>query len=86
MGNGYQSQPGKATLDKPFDRFIPEQLAQNGIDVLTIDFSHVAIVANLPFHHRDPFDRLIVAQAILEEISVVSSDEEFDSYGVTRCW
>jgi PIN domain nuclease of toxin-antitoxin system len=65
---------------------IPEQLAQNGIEVIQIEFPHVAVVANLPFHHRDPFDRLIAAQANVEGMSVVSSDEMFDAYGVTRLW
>jgi PIN domain nuclease of toxin-antitoxin system len=77
---------GKLTLDQPFDTMIPEQLAQNGIEVIQIEFPHVAVVANLPFHHRDPFDRLIAAQANVEGMSVVSSDEMFDTYGVTRLW
>jgi PIN domain nuclease of toxin-antitoxin system len=77
---------GKLTLDKPFETLIPEQLAQNGIEVIHIQFSHVAVVASLPFHHRDPFDRLIAAQASAEEMPIVSSDDVFDAYGVKRFW
>jgi PIN domain nuclease of toxin-antitoxin system len=43
-------------------------------------------VATLPFHHRDPFDRLIIAQALVESIPVVGRDAEFDQYGVERLW
>lgn len=54
---------GKLTLSQPLDQFIPEQLSRNGIRLLHIGFRHTAKVAALPFHHRDPFDRLLVAQA-----------------------
>jgi PIN domain nuclease of toxin-antitoxin system len=77
---------GKLELEQPFETLIPEQVAQNGVEVLHIQFSHVAVVASLPFHHRDPFDRLIAAQANVEQISIVSSDEIFDAYGVRRLW
>jgi PIN domain nuclease of toxin-antitoxin system len=77
---------GKLILDQPFETMIPAQLAQNGIEVVPIEFSHVTVVANLPFHHRDPFDRLIAAQAHIEKMSVVSSDEMFDTYGLSRLW
>ena len=47
---------------------------------------HAAVVATLPFHHRDPFDRLLVAQAISEGIPIVSTDRVLDQYSVTRIW
>jgi PIN domain nuclease of toxin-antitoxin system len=77
---------GKLTLDSPVDRFIPEQLDANGFGALPIDFNHVARVARLPFHHRDPFDRLLVAQALVEDLAVVSVDRVFVRYGVRRVW
>ncbi|SRR6266404_1402361 len=52
---------GKLTLTAPFDDIFPDQLAKNGIDVLTITPAHASAVTNLPFHHRDPFDRLLIA-------------------------
>lgn len=53
---------------------------------LSIEAHHLAIVENLPLHHRDPFDRLIIAQALAEKIPVISSDTAFDAYGVERIW
>jgi len=68
------------------ERFLPEQMAANGFGMLPIDLRHVSRVARLPFHHRDPFDRLIVAQALLEDLSVVTADGVFAKYGVRRTW
>ena len=77
---------GKLRLPGAIERFVPEQLAANAIRQLTIDFRHVARVAALPFHHRDPFDRLLAAQALEERCPVVSADPIFRRYGVKRIW
>jgi len=79
---------GKLTLsfDEPFAEAIGGLLLENGIGVLPIDIIHVGQVAVMPFHHRDPFDRLIIAQALVESLMVVGRDESFDSYGVKRIW
>jgi PIN domain nuclease of toxin-antitoxin system len=77
---------GKLTGRGQIDRDVPEQLAANGISMLPIDLGHVARVASLPFHHRDPFDRLLAAQALGEGIAIVSADRVFESYGVKRVW
>lgn len=77
---------GRLALDEEMDRFLPEQLALNGFGVLPIALEHALRVATLPFHHRDPFDRLLAAQALAEGIPVVSSDAVFRRYGVTRLW
>jgi PIN domain nuclease of toxin-antitoxin system len=77
---------GKLKLPAALDRFIPEQLTANGFRQLEIGFRHVARVATLAFHHRDPFDRLLVAQALEEGLTVVSADPVFRKYGVTRLW
>ncbi len=77
---------GKLRIEGALDRFVPEQLAVNGFQALTIDLRHTARVASLPFHHRDPFDRLLVAQALEDELSVVSADPVFAKYGVKRIW
>jgi PIN domain nuclease of toxin-antitoxin system len=77
---------GKLRLAAPLERFIPEQLAANGFRELAIDFRHVARVSRLPFHHRDPFDRLLVAQALEENLTVVSADRVFRTYGLSRVW
>ena len=73
-------------LDRPVAQFFKEELATNGILLLPIEFRHAMRVAQLPFHHRDPFDRLLIAQAIEEDLSLVSADRRFDSYGVERIW
>ena len=77
---------GKLRLPGVIERFIPEQLAANAISQLAIDFRHVARVVTLPFHHRDPFDRLLAAQALEERCVVVSADPMFQRYGVKRIW
>ena len=77
---------GKLSLAQPFEALIPQQLRLNGIDLLGIEFHHMALVATLPFHHCDPFDRLLVAQARAEQMPVVSGDAAFDAYDVTRLW
>ena len=77
---------GKLTLSGPFIDLIPSQLTLNGIDLLNIKVDHLSTLTTLPFHHRDPFDRLIIAQAIVEKLPVISLDGVFDTYGVTRHW
>lgn len=77
---------GKLTLTTSFESLIPAQLSLNGIDLLNITTGHAAVVATLPFHHRDPFDRLLIAQAMVEKIPLVSTDAAFDSYAVQRLW
>ena len=77
---------GKLSLGKPFERLIPEQMRLNGIELLQIEIPHIIVVTKLPFHHRDPFDRLLIAQAMVEQISIVSSDPAFDSYSIKRLW
>lgn len=77
---------GKLTLAQPVERFVPEQIAANGFQLLAIDFRHVGRVESLPFHHRDPFDRLLVAQAISEKLTLVSADASLSAYGVKRLW
>ena len=77
---------GKLRLPNDFARYIPEQIALNGFTQLAIGFRHIAGCSRLPWHHRDPFDRLLIAQAIEEELSVVSRDDAFDQYGIHRIW
>jgi PIN domain nuclease of toxin-antitoxin system len=77
---------GKLRIDGALDRFLPEQLAANGFRALAIDLKHAARVATLPFHHRDPFDRLLVAQALEEDLAIVTADPVIAKYGVNRVW
>jgi len=77
---------GKLALSAPFEKLIPAQLQANGIELLPIGIDHVRTLISLPFHHRDPFDRMIIAQAAVEKATLVSADEAFDSYGISRIW
>ena len=77
---------GKYTLSHPYEEFMERGIAANGFIVLPIEPKHTAVLTTLPFHHRDPFDRLIIAQAMVEGIAIVSDDAAFDAYSVTRLW
>jgi PIN domain nuclease of toxin-antitoxin system len=77
---------GKLDLGLPFGTLIPQQLDRNLIDLLDITVDHAALVATLPFHHKDPFDRMVIAQALAEELPMVSVDPILDTYGITRLW
>ena len=77
---------GKLKVSGSLERFVPEQMTRNGFRELKIEFRHVARVARLPFHHRDPFDRLLAAQALEEGLAIVSADLVFRRYGVKRIW
>jgi PIN domain nuclease of toxin-antitoxin system len=63
-----------------------QQLSVNNIELLNINLNHIAVVATLPFHHRDPFDRLIIAQAMVEYLPILSADSAFDAYPIERFW
>jgi PIN domain nuclease of toxin-antitoxin system len=77
---------GKLTLSSSFDAVFPKQLDENGIDLLNVKIEQVSKVATLPYHHGDPFDRLLIAQAIVEQMEIVSADTYFDAYSITRLW
>jgi PIN domain nuclease of toxin-antitoxin system len=77
---------GKLNFELPFELFITRQLTINNFRSLNIEIDHLNVIANLPLHHRDPFDRLIIAQSMVEQIPVVGLDKVFDSYSVQRLW
>jgi PIN domain nuclease of toxin-antitoxin system len=77
---------GKLELAQPVERFVPEHLAVNAFTLLPLDVEDVGRVARLPFHHRDPFDRVLAAQALTNQLTVVSADVIFRQYGLKRAW
>jgi PIN domain nuclease of toxin-antitoxin system len=77
---------GKLELPVPPERFVPEQMAEDGIDPLPIEHAHALRVARLPPHHSDPFDRLLVAQAQLERCSLLTADAQLFGYDVDLVW
>ena len=77
---------GKLIIGESFDTFIPKELQHNQIELLPITFAQIVQITKLPFHHRDPFDRLLIAQALTEGLPIVSADSMFDAYPITRLW
>lgn len=77
---------GKYPLAVPFERFFTEGIEGNNFLILPVEIRHAAVLSSLPMHHKDPFDRMIIAQAMAEQVSVVGIDAAFDAYNVTRLW
>lgn len=76
----------KLDIGGPYRAFFPQHMLRNNFEWLAITDDHLAAVADLPFHHKDPFDRMLVAQATWENIPIVSADAVFDQYAVSRLW
>ena len=77
---------GKLDLGEPSRSFLPRELSYNNFELLPISLKHATMVEGLPTHHRDPFDRLLIVQAIADGLTLVSADVVFDQYNVTRSW
>ncbi|MFN3650987.1 MAG: type II toxin-antitoxin system VapC family toxin [Armatimonadota bacterium] len=77
---------GKYVLNEPYRAFMYEAIQGNGFEILPILPEHTGVLTTLPFHHRDPFDRLLIGQAIAELVPLVSGDASLDRYPVTRIW
>jgi PIN domain nuclease of toxin-antitoxin system len=77
---------GKLNLGAPTRPYLDQAIAGNNFDLLPISLDHTTAVEGLPLHHKDPFDRLLIAQAIIEGIPIVSVDLAFDAYPVSRIW
>jgi PIN domain nuclease of toxin-antitoxin system len=77
---------GKYELLEPPGRYVPKRLAEQGIASLSVTQSHSLKVYDLPLHHSDPFDRLIIAQALEEEMTILTSDRAFKRYPVELIW
>ena len=74
----------KLTLGESSKSYIANALAKTGFELLPISVLHATAVEDLPLHHRDPFDRLLIAQAMAEGIPLLSVDAVFDQYPITR--
>jgi PIN domain nuclease of toxin-antitoxin system len=77
---------GKLRLPAPASEFVPEILMQQGVRSLPVTSTHALAVADLPFHHTDPFDRLLIAQAEIEGLTVLTADKVFRPYSVRTLW
>jgi PIN domain nuclease of toxin-antitoxin system len=77
---------GKLKLAEPAGTLLTRELPANNLDLLPISLAHATAVETLPQHHKDPFDRLLIVQAQVEGIPIVSVDAAFDPYGIVRLW
>jgi PIN domain nuclease of toxin-antitoxin system len=79
-------QIGKLSLPQPAGEFLTSELASNGVRVLPVTLDHVLRIESLPLHHRDPFDRMLVAQSIEQGWPIVTADPHFNSYSAQVIW
>jgi PIN domain nuclease of toxin-antitoxin system len=79
-------QLGKIQLNAPLSELLATQQQINNLQILPIELEHILALAGLPDSHRDPFDRLLIAQAVVTQMPIVSVDAVFDSYPVQRLW
>jgi PIN domain nuclease of toxin-antitoxin system len=77
---------GKLELAEPPRTFVDNRVRKNALTPLPITLAHALRVADLPFHHRDPFDRLLIAQAIEEDVPLLSADQNLSAYDIRRLW
>jgi PIN domain nuclease of toxin-antitoxin system len=73
---------GKLDLPAPVERYVPERMRRTAVDALPLEVPHALALAALPLHHRDPFDRMLIAQAISERVPLVTADAAFGAYEV----
>ena len=76
---------GKMKLDASLQTIVYEQ-ENNGIQILNIDQRHALFIENLPLFHKDPFDRMLISQAIIEDMTIVTVDKRFSDYDVKVLW
>jgi PIN domain nuclease of toxin-antitoxin system len=77
---------GKLKLGSASGPFLSQHIARNNFELLPISLDHATFVEAMPSHHKDPFDRLLVAQVVLDRVSLVSTDSIFDLYYIPRLW
>jgi len=77
---------GKLDVPRPFAEFMQSHLALSSIGLFEVSPHHAYAIADLPFHHRDPFDRLLAVQCLSDGFTLVSADGVFEEYGVQRVW
>jgi PIN domain nuclease of toxin-antitoxin system len=81
-----KSNLGRLQLTRPIEAFVADQLRANSFKLLNIELRHIAKIEKLPFHHRDPFDRLLIAQAITDKLTLITAESVFADYGVKLLW
>jgi len=79
-------QIGKLVLPAPVGNYLANKLKMNGVSVLALNFDHVRRLEEIPLHHRDPFDRILIAQSLEEKLPLVSADPHFEKYPIQLIW
>ncbi|MEW6667144.1 MAG: type II toxin-antitoxin system VapC family toxin [Thermodesulfobacteriota bacterium] len=77
---------GKLKLKDGWPKVFEKEMKINSIQLLPTEMAHCEQLARLPFHHRDPFDRMLISQAMVERMGIVSGDNRFSDYGIDRIW
>ncbi|MCA6501237.1 MAG: type II toxin-antitoxin system VapC family toxin [Pseudanabaena sp. M135S2SP2A07QC] len=77
---------GKLQFRTALSELVDNEINRNRIELLSLSLSHIYALSNLPHHHRDPFDRILIAQSMDEDLQILSIDEKFDAYGVKHLW
>jgi PIN domain nuclease of toxin-antitoxin system len=77
---------GKIAFQSPLTDLVENQIVTNDLDLLPIELPHIYALSDMPLYHRDPFDRLLIAQAKIEKLSIASIDQVFDAYNIARIW
>lgn len=77
---------GKLDVKMPLQTFISNVQKDYGFDLLNISLAHIYQIEQLPLYHKDPFDRLLIAQSMVEKIAISTSDEIFNEYGINIIW
>lgn len=77
---------GRLSLRSGWLKIIQDEMKRNAVHWLPIEIMHCAELTKLPFHHRDPFDRMLIAQAMVENMQLLSSDRRLSDYAITRVW
>lgn len=81
-----KSELGRLQLQDPLDAVVAAQVAANGFRVLPVELRHVYSLRGLPLHHKDPFDRILIAQSIADGLTIVTKDAVFAQYPVITLW
>ncbi|ANE54113.1 type II toxin-antitoxin system VapC family toxin [Methylomonas sp. DH-1] len=79
-------QLGKLSLAMPIEELVDKNRTENNIQLLPVELSHISYLAQLPPHHKDPFDRILIAQAIVEDMTIITADHAFTNYSVPVLW
>jgi PIN domain nuclease of toxin-antitoxin system len=81
-----KSSLGKIQFKMPLPELVNDEISRNKIELLPLSLSHIYALSALAQHHRDPFDRILIAQSMEADLQIISIDQKFDAYGVQRFW